>query len=207
MRIYSVESKSLFFVNFIDFKVRVFSPREIMYSLLGAWLLITALQGNVTAVAGLLGAVVLLFGYIPYSFLPPEIQLINFLRFHVQGNNTSKKMKKEHAMFVGIGDGQPVLTNASGDKADDTDQDTDGPETIKIASLDEPYTITLKTSTTERFVPVLISVDGMPLANTSTDRKGNVSCTMLIDTYGTKRFCATDESGAVVYDRDVRFVP
>lgn len=203
MRIYSVESKNLFFVNFLDFKIRTFSPRELFYSLIGAWIFASAIQGSISQIFGLFGAIVFIFGYVPYKFLPFEIQLTNFLRFHLSNNSASKKAKKEHASLLGCGDAfVPEIT-------DDTSKITTvtGPEVITIANLDEPYTITLKTNNTERFLPVSIHVDDILVSNGTTDRKGNISCTILIDTYGVKRFLAKDESENILYDQEVEFIP
>ena len=201
MRIYSVQSKNLFFVNFIDFKIRVFSPRELFYSVIGIWMISSALQGTTSGIFGFFGIIALIFGYIPYSFLPLEIQLINFLRFHFKNDSTSKKTKKEPASLVGCGDAFEYV---------DTEEDTpeiQGPEIISIPNLDEPYTITLKTKAHERFLPVSIYVDDIFLANTSTDRKGRASCSVLIDAYGVKRFHVKDDSGNVLYDQEVEFTP
>jgi len=205
MRIYSVESKNLFFVNFLDFKIRVFSTRELFYSVIGIWMLASALQGTVSGIFGLFGVIALIFGYIPYTFLPLEIQLINFLRFHFKNNNsTSKRAKKEPASLVGCG--EVFVSEDTGDD-DDIISEIQGPEIISIPNLEEPYTITLKTKAKERFLPVSIYVDDIFLANTSTDRKGRASCSVLIDAYATKRFQAKDDSGNVLYDQEVRFTP
>ena len=204
MRIYSVESKNLFFVNFLDFKVRIFSPRELFYSLIGAWMLISAVQGTMSQIFGLLGAVILIFGYVPYKFLPFEIQLINLLRFHLSNNSASKKAKKEPASLLGSGE---IFVPEITDDADEIPKET-GPEVITISNLEEPYTITLKTNTRKQFLPVSVSVDDIPdVVVASTDRHGNISFTMLIDTYGVKRFLAKDENDNILYDNMVEFVP
>ena len=202
MRIYSVESKNLFFVNFIDFKIRVFSPRELFYSVIGIWMIASALQGTISAIFGFFGVILLIFGYIPYMFLPLEIQLINFLRFHFKNNSTSKKAKKESASLVGCGE---VFVYQDVD--DEVIPEIQGPEIISIPNLDSAYTITLKTKARERFLPVSIYVDDIFLANTSTDRKGRASCSVLIDAYGIKRFQVKDDSGNVLYEREVKFTP
>lgn len=202
MRIYSVESKNLFFVNFIDFKIRVFSPRELFYSVIGIWMIASALQGTTSAIFGFFGVILLIFGYIPYMFLPLEIQLINFLRFHFKNNSTSKKAKKESASLVGCGE---VFVYQDVD--DEVIPEIQGPEIISIPNLDSAYTITLKTKARERFLPVSIYVDDIFLANTSTDRKGRASCSVLIDAYGIKRFQVKDDSGNVLYEREVKFTP
>lgn len=201
MRIYSVESKKLFFVHFLDFKIHVFSPRELFYSLIGIYLLVQAMQGITSAIFGLLGLVIFIFGYIPYKFLPFEIQLINFLRFHFKNNSTSKKASKESASLVGVGE---IFVSEDPDEEDELVVNH-GPEIIKITNLEEPYTIKLKTNTTEQFLPVSVFVNDLdvPVANTSTDRRGNVSCTILIEAYGVHRFCAKDESGNILYDQEV----
>lgn len=204
MRIYSVESKNLFFVNFLDFKIRVFSPRELFYSLIGLYMLISAIQGTASGIFGLLGLVIFIFGYIPYKFLPPEIQLANFLRFHLKNNSTSKKAKKEPASLLGCGD---VFVPENTDNITDVILKAVGPEEITISNIEEPYTITLKTNTTERFLPVSVFVDDILVADTSTDRKGNVSCTILIEAYGTKQFCVKDDSDNILYDQEVKFIP
>lgn len=202
MRIYSVESKNLFFVNFLDFKIRIFSPRELFYSLVGAWIFVSAIQETISQIFGLLGAIVFIFGYIPYKFLPFEIQLINFLRFHLSNNSASKKAKKEPSSLLGYGDVfMPEIIND-----DEIPKDT-GPEVVTIQNLDEPYTITLKTNTKKRFLPVSIHVDDILVSNCTTDRKGDISCTILIYTYGVKRFLAKDESENILYDNVVEFVP
>ncbi len=202
MRIYSVESKNLFFVNFIDFKIRVFSPRELFYSVIGIWMIASALQGTTSAIFGFFGVILLIFGYIPYMFLPLEIQLINFLRFHFKNNSTSKKAKKESASLVGCGE---VFVYQDVD--DEVIPEIQGPEIISIPNLDSAYTITLKTKARERFLPVSIYVDDIFLANTSTDRKGRASCSVLIDAYGIKRFQVKDDSGNILYEREVKFTP
>ncbi len=202
MRIYSVESKNLFFVNFLDFKIRTFSPRELFYSLIGAWMFASAIQGTISQIFGLLGAMVFIFGYVTYKFLPFEIQLINFLRFHLSNNSTSKKAKKEPSSLLGCGDAfVPEIINN-----DEVPKDL-GPEVVTISNLEEPYTITLKTNTRERFLPVSIHVDDILVSNGITDRKGDISCTILIDTYGVKRFLAKDEGENILYDNVVEFVP
>lgn len=205
MRIYSVESKNLFFVNFLDFKVRVFSPRELFYSLIGLYMLISAIQGTASGIFGLLGLIIFIFGYIPYKFLPLEMQLANFLRFHLKNNSASKKAKKEPASLLGYGD--VFVPYNTDDNVTDAIPKAAGPETITIANLEEPYTITLKTNTTKRFLPVSVYVDDIPVADTSTNRKGNVSCTILIDAYGIKQFCAKDDSDNILYDQEVKFIP
>ena len=202
MRIYSVESKNLFFVNFIDFKIRVFSPRELFYSVIGIWMIASALQGTTSAIFGFFGVILLIFGYIPYMFLPLEIQLINFLRFHFKNNSTSKKAKKESASLMGCGE---VFVYQDVD--DEVIPEIQGPEIISIPNLDSAYTITLKTKARERFLPVSIYVDDIFLANTSTDRKGRASCSVLIDAYGIKRFQVKDDSGNILYEREVKFTP
>jgi len=209
MRIYSVESKNILFVNFLDFKIRVFSPRELLYSLIGIWMLIQAIQGEVFVAFGLIGLIIFIFGYIPYKFLPFEIQLINFLRFHFKNNSTSKKAKKEPASLLGFGESfvPENITDDDNNNNNDTIPEKQGPEIITIPNLDEPYTVTLKTSVKERFIPVSVYVDDIQIANTSTDRKGRVSCTILIDAYCTKRFCAKDDSDNVLYDQEIKFVP
>ena len=139
----------------------------------------------------------------PYKFLPFEIQLINFLRFHLSNNSASKKAKKEPASLLGCGDAfVPEIIN----DADEIPKDT-GPEVITIQNLDEPYTITLKTNIKKRFLPVSIHVDDMLVSHCTTNRKGDISCTILIDTYGVKRFLAKDESENILYDQKVEFIP
>ena len=205
MRIYSVESKNLFFVNFLDFKIHVFSPRELFYSVIGIYLLVQSMQGMISGIFGLLGFIIFIFGYIPYKFLPFEKKLINFLRFHLKNNYTSKKANKESSLLVGLGE-----TFVS-DETDDKEElvENYGPEIIKITNLEEPYTIKLKTNTKEQFLPVSVFVNDMktPVANTSTDRRGNISCTVLIISYDTYRFCAKDDSGNILYDQKVTFTP
>ena len=205
MRIYSVESKNLFFVNFLDFKIHVFSPRELFYSIIGIYLLVHSMQGTISGIFGLLGLIIFIFGYIPYKFLPFEKKLINFLRFHLKNNYTTKKANKESSSLVGFGD---IFVPEENDP-DEELVENHGPEIIKIANLEEPYTIKLKTNAQEQFLPVSVFVNNMdvPVANTSTDRGGNISCTVLIISYDTYRFCAKDDSGNVLYDQKVTFVP
>lgn len=167
-------------------------------------MLISAIQGTVSVIFGLLGLVILIFGYIPYKFLPLEMQLANFLRFHLKNNSTSKKAKKEPASLLGYGD---VFVPEDTDDITNIIPKAPCPEIITIVNLEEPYTITLKTNTTERFLPVSIFVDDILVADTSTNRKGNVSCTILIDTHGTKQFCVKDDSENILYDQEVKFVP
>lgn len=203
MKVYSVESKSLFFVKFLDFKIKVFSPRELFYSLIGIWILVSAIQGNIFEIFALLGIVIFIFGYLPYKFLPIEIQLINLLRFHLYNNHSQKKLKKESSSLLGSGESfSPIID----DDVTDTPKDT-GPEIITIPNLEEPYTITLQTSTVQKFLPVSIYIDDMLLSNSATDRQGNVSCTTLIDTYGVKRFVVKDEKNNILYDKKVKFIP
>ena len=190
-------------MNFLDFKIRAFSPRELFYSLIGIYLLVSAIQGTISGILGLVGLPILIFGYVPYKFLPPERQMIDFLRFHLSNDSTSKRVKEEPASLLGFGD----LYTFDTDEHDDVTAKTSGPECIAIKNLEEPYTITLKTNTNERFLPVSIYVDDTLVAVTSTNRRGDVSCTILIESYGTKQFLAKDEAGNVLYEKEVKFTP
>lgn len=205
MRIYSVESKNLFFVNFLDFKIHIFSPRELFYSVIGIYLLVQSMQGMISGIFGLLGFIIFIFGYIPYKFLPFEKKLINFLRFHLKNNTSSKKAHKESSSLVGLGE----IFIPEENNEDESIVENHGPEIIHIPNIEKPYTIKLKTNTKEQFLPVSVFVNNMdvPVANTSTDRRGNVSCTVLIEAYDTYRYCAKDESGNILYDQMVTFVP
>ncbi len=203
MRIYSVESKNLFFVNFIDFKIRTFSPRELFFSLIGIAMLFSSIRGEIAAIFGLLGIIIVLFGYVSYKFVPFEIQLADFILFHLRNNSAKKREKEEKSLLSSHG--MPL-------KFDDdvTEKDVPKPakmEPVRITNLDEPYTITLKTKTTQRFLPVSIYIDEILVTNTSTDRHGNVSCTALIEEYGIKRFRVIADDKITLYDDHVEFVP
>lgn len=164
-------------------------------------MMVSAINGTAHPLAGLFGIIVTLFGYLPYKFLPFEIQLANFLKFHFTNDSTSKKAKKETASLLGFG--AESLPNV----LHDTPIEEKGPEQIKIPHLDEPYTITLKTNASG-LVPVSIHIDEMPnVVNTATDRHGNIIFTMLVDKYGIKKFKALDEYDKALYDREIEFIP
>jgi hypothetical protein len=118
-------------------------------------------------------------------------------------NYSQKKLKKEPSLLLGSGESF-IPDNGTNDTI--TVKDT-GPEIITIQNLEEPYTITLQTSTSEKFLPVSIYIDDILLSNGTTDRQGNVSCTTLIDTYGVKRFIAKDEKDNILYNKEVKFIP
>ncbi len=228
MRAYSVPSKSLFFVPFLNFKVFVFSPRHILYSLIGVYLMISAGSGNANAMFGVLGFMIMILAYLPYRFLPFETQLLGFLRFHLRSKKRyGKKARHAKSGFLGVGEEQsvPDMRDAKAvqqqQQDDDDDETQSSAERIRIANLKQPYTITIKTRIRERFIPVTIHVTGMRqdgndddddsngeilLASTSTDRHGKVSCTVLVDSYGERLFCVKGESGDTLHEQLVEFV-
>lgn len=205
MRIYSVPSRNLAYVKFLDLKMVKISPRQLMYMVMGVLMLYDASQGNAVALFVPLGIAVIALAFVPFRFLPPEYQMYHFLLFRLKKHDGQKSRKTVVPEMAGAG------KTIAEEEADDEAKPQQ--EKLHIDDLERPYTLSLKTSEKRQFIPVTVLIDGRKIANTVTDRRGNVSCTIMIDDYSTKRIrvvrsdLRNSDSGGdnVLYDRSVVF--
>lgn len=204
MKVLAVTSKSLLDTKWINLSIRVFSPREFLSGIFGIVCLIAAITGKTHPIIAFFGITVLIFGFIPFGFLPPEKQLLSFLSFHMKKDNGTKKSKKEESDLTGIGRFLPEGV------AEEEQIKTEAVEIAFVEDLDVPYTLKLKTAAEKQFIPVSIFFsehsEEIHVASTVTDRHGNVTCTILLENYGQKRIRVIgDEDSAVFYDKMVEF--
>ena len=86
---------------------------------------------------------------------------------------------------------------------------TEDTEIVRVQDLDTPYTIRLKTDTKGQFIPVSIYFtkdnNEIHIADSTTDIRGMVSCTILLDDYGERQIRIVDANHTVLYDKTVRF--
>jgi len=203
MRVLAVPSKSLLDVRWINASIRTFSPREFLGAITGIISLIAAFTGKAHPILAVFGILVIVFGFLPFGFLTPEKQMIAFLSFRLKGNG-SKKQKKQESSLIGIGIYSEMIVQH-------VPKPADTPQTIQIENLEIPYTLKIKTLSESQFVPVSIffaeesGENQIHVSNTVTDRHGNVSCTILLESYGHKRVRVIDEASHVLYDKMILF--
>ena len=198
MRILSVPTKSLMHVPFVDLKVFSLSIRQLLYFVAGLIFAFKALTGDM-----ILTPLFLLFltlAFFPYKFLAPEMHLIHAISYKIKKSHHTTRKKSALSSELLYAGSESTLKHVEGK--------TDGNDTEKIIvdDLDTPYTLSLHTNEKKQFVPVQVEIDGKIIVNTSTARHGKVSCTIMIESLGTKeiRVLKTDD-GTVLYGRSVIF--
>lgn len=203
MRILSVKSQNILLVKFIDLKVIKVSLRELFLIGAGAGLIADVLRGNPALLLFPVGILFLFLGLTPVKFIPPEAKFFHFLQYRSRNKKTIKRDTSYTPESAGLGE--------SHEEIDDTIDDS--PQIVKIDNLDSPYTLTLHTKIKKQFIPVTITINGRIIANTVTNRHGDVSCTILIDEYGPKDVQViantNDDDGvdnnSILYDRRIIF--
>ena len=219
MQVLSVPSKSLMDSRWINLGIRTFSPREFLCLMLGSICVVAAASSKAHPIAAVFGLALMVFGFVPFGFFSTEKKIIAFLAFHLKKDNSAAKRSKNSELKYEIGPGEYLsaaeetegMAKPSLKKDDKKDGKED--ETVYIEDLDVPYTLKLKTSATKQFIPVTVYVSDekvkeIPLASTITRRKGNVFCTVLLESYGRKRVRVVSEekdSPDVFYDKSVVF--
>ena len=196
MKVLSLPSKSLLDTRWINLSIRNFSPREFLGLVIGLLCIVGAIAGKVHPGIIIFGILVIVFGFIPFGFLPPEKQITSFIRFHTRRDQPTTQ-SKTHMLGYGIIGTEAVKTITS------------STELVHVQDLDTPYTIKLKTDVKGEFIPVSIYfTEGnteIHIADSTTDRHGTVSCTVLLDDYGEKQVRVVSSKGAILYDKTVRF--
>jgi len=201
VRILSVKSQNILLVKFIDLKIIKVSLRELFLIGAGAGLIADVLRGNPALLLFPVGVLFLFLGLSPVKFIPIEAKFFHFLQYK---KRNKKHTKKDTSLPESAGLGS---IHEEDDTIDDAIDDT--PQTVHIDNLDSPYTLTLHTKIEKQFIPVTITINGRIIANTVTNRHGNVSCTILIDEYGPKdvQVIANDDgmNNSILYDRRIIF--
>jgi len=206
VRILSVKSQNILLVKFIDLKIIKVSLRELFLIGAGAGLIADVLRGNPALLLFPVGILFLFLGLTPVKFIPLEVKFLHFLQYKSRNKKTIKRDISYNPESAGLGTiHEEVQDDTLGDTIDDS------PQIVHIDNLDSPYTLTLHTKIKKQFIPVTIKINERIIANTVTNRHGDVSCTILIDEYGPKDVQvianANDDgmNNSILYDRRIIF--
>ncbi len=224
-------------VKFVDAGVIKFSPREIFYIVIGAISLVSGMrEGSAQSfIIGITFMVLGLYPFrlIP----PEQRLIDAILFYMRPRKDKAKKTSKTKGgpMYAGGGmlysyggqgssrggaggssSGSRGSSGSSNDNDNDDDKnndsigqngDNDRTEEVTVHDLETPHTLTLRTSETQQFVPVTVSLGDTIISSTVTGRKGKVTCTIMVAEYGAKRVTVRRKGDdQTIYDMEVRFV-
>ena len=196
VRIYSVPSIPLMNSKWISLTFYTFSPRQFLGMVIGLAGIFGAVTSGLSIGIMLFCILIMAFAFIPFGFLPPEKQIINFLNYKFKQKNV--KTTKSNI----LGYGNKTMIKQKTKKV----QTTTSIEEIAIPSLDNPFTITLMTSNKGEFLPVSVYFlyDGkeIDIADVTINQSGEVSFTAIIPKYDIIHIKLVTKNGKIVYDRE-----
>ena len=196
-------SSSIINTKWINLAFFMFSPRQMFGMIIGMGGIFGVVLYGSHPITMVIAVGIMIFSFIPFTFLTPEKQILSYLKYHgiMKGSSVKSKNISGNIGFGGKGFVDSVVRKEK--------VVVKKIESIKIQNIEEPHTMTIKTSAAG-MTPVNLYFDDengnkMLVISTITDNSGKLSGTVMLERFGQHRVRVIDDSDNVVYDNIVEF--